>query len=876
MPSLVVSNFASGFETDRPPFFVNNDAFPVLNNAFIWRGRVRKKRGANNLGRLTRKLTDASLGNSPASATWTFTIYSTLVPTITGESTAQIVPGLSPYTLVITDGTDTFTDIGDGTLSGGIGGSTINYSTGSVTLKRSVALANAFTITFYYFPTLPVMGIRDFNRNFTTSGFVNFPLTVFFDTKYSYLYNQSFNDFYDVNFYASTGNLFTWHGTNYQQFNSTNFQGAMWATNNVPGFEFITLTLVVPGLITTFTTSAAHNLSDDDFVFINEVGGVTGINGMTGQVTVTGANTFTLAITSGGAYTTGGIAQYLTSPKGSNQDGIKYFIQDPTGTTPNGWVNFMPPLQNTGLTGDNPQYLVGAKIIIPFKNRLLFFGVWTQTSDGSPAIYNPNLMIANAFGTVFYAGPSVPNTLPNSLIVPFNQSASAGQYYTNVVKQGFSLLAPISQEIICASINLDTIIVIFENLPLKLYSTGDGSFPFLYQTIASEFGAQSTFSSISLDNGVLSIGPYGFTMTNTESSQRIDLKIPDQVFSISKLNNGLQRVCAVRDFREEFVYFTYPVNGNPVSNSDQLLWTFPTTTLAYNYRDNTWSTFTENYTSYGYFRFSSGYTWSNVGEFFPTWASWSNPWNFGANQAQYPYVACGNQQGFVMLREQELTAEENSEFIQAISGNTITSPNHNLNPNDFIQIQNCIGDAGIEAINGQIYQISTVSSTPNTFTLIPLVDQPTPTGSYIGGGVYIRLSKFNVLTKQFPVLWQNERKTRIGTQKYLLDTTHMGALTVNLFTNQDTGIPSNSDEWSTYLPFTNILPTHDSSNNGLNITQYGQNQIWQRINTSVIGDTVQLGFTLSDDQMRDNNSNQNEITMYGFSITIYPGPPLAT
>ncbi len=32
-------------------------------------------------------------------------------------------------------------------------------------------------------------------------------------------------------------------------------------------------------------------------------------------------------------------------------------------------------------------------------------------------------------------------------------------------------------------------------------------------------------------------------------------------------------------------------------------------------------------------------------------------------------------------------------------------------------------------------------------------------------------------------------------------------------------------------------------------TAKAQNQIWHRVNTSLLGDTVQLGFTLSKDQM---------------------------
>jgi hypothetical protein len=40
--TLVIANFATGYETDREPFLISNDAFPVLNNAYVWRGRVKK------------------------------------------------------------------------------------------------------------------------------------------------------------------------------------------------------------------------------------------------------------------------------------------------------------------------------------------------------------------------------------------------------------------------------------------------------------------------------------------------------------------------------------------------------------------------------------------------------------------------------------------------------------------------------------------------------------------------------------------------------------------------------------------------------------------------------------------------------------------
>jgi len=55
-------------------------------------------------------------------------------------------------------------------------------------------------------------------------------------------------------------------------------------------------------------------------------------------------------------------------------------------------------------------------------------------------------------------------------------------------------------------------------------------------------------------------------------------------------------------------------------------------------------------------------------------------------------------------------------------------------------------------------------------------------------------------------------------------------------------------------------------------TAVQQAQLWHRMNTSLIGDTVQLGFTMSDAQMRDVNfKNQfSEIELHGFVLDVTP------
>lgn len=857
--NIVVASFPTGFETDVPAFQIDNAAFPILNNAYIFRKRVMKKRGSQQLGRLTRAITTASLGNSPATAAWSFFIYATLVTPITGQPNKSIVPG--SVTIVV--GPDTFVDQGNGTLrrQDGALNNAINYATGGVLLNRTVATANAATITFSYYPNLPVMGVREFNINFNTPGNVNFPVTVWFNTLYSFQFNQTTSTFYNVNFFAASGLPFVWSGQDWQLFWTTNYQGAMWATNNVPGFNKIAIATITVGNPTQITTAAPNPLVTGDQIWINEMTGADAgtLNLKNFIVTRINATTFTIPVDSTAlVINNSGFFQLLTNTI-AGQDGIKYYLGDPTGDLTKGWVNFAPPLSNSA----NPSYLVGAKIIIPFKNRLLFFGTWTQTSAAANATFNPNQLVACQNGTAFYTTP-----------VPPNQIADVTSYYQNVVGKGLRLNAPLSQEIISANLNHDVIIVDFETLPLKLYSTGDDSAPFLYQDISSEFGGQSTFSTVALDAGVMGIGPYGFKMTTQVSSQRIDLQIPDQVFNISKENHGSNRVVSVRDFRNEFVYWTFPVNGDFVNNVSQINWVYPTTTLAYNYRENCWSTFTQNITAYGSFQFGSFQTWATIGKTFPTWRSWAVPWNYGGSQAQFRYVCYGNQQGFVFLNN-ETTSEPQSQYISDIAVTTIYSPKHGLNDGDFVLFQDIQGTGVIPFLNGQIYKIQAKATQPDFFVILPDFGQPIPgVGDvYTGGGTYSRLSNVIIQTKQFPIYWAQSRKVRIGTQYYLFETTETGQVTIDLYVNQCNTLPANSPAYSSFLPYSNILQTC-AEGGDLNLIQGDQDQIWHQMNTSVQGDTIQVGITLSDTQMRNLGFTESEITLYGFAIKTYPGAAL--
>ena len=890
---IVVGPINKGIKTDREPFAIDNDSFPVLINAYQWRGRIKRKRGTSFLGRLSRFLGVTDGGGN-------------LIVTI---SPAPILSGIVSFTV----GSNIFTDPGGASpvilLTNGPGTATLNRTTGVLTITGS----NAATSVIYY-PSLPVMGLEELVLSATA-----YPGTLAFDTTYSYNILTTFPySIYDVSFYKNplTGTYpgyvqktnwtpTTWNGKDYQQFWTVNYQGALWATNgiNIPfstsniGMQYAgpttTPALTVATRLTATTMSftvVGNPLVVGDFVFANEFtasagGDATALNFQTGYVTTAG-NTFTVTFPDAnipaGTYTPG-ILQYLTNRSDPTLDNIRWYDGDPTNANPtnptlvnpNGWVNFMPPLSQFPFSiADLPPlqyYLVGCRMIFPFRDRLLFIGPVVQASNGFP-IYLQDTVVFSQNGTPYYTAsftgnPDLATTVFNPILVPINQTASPAAYWSDQTGFGGFITAGIDQQILTTEAIGDELIMGMTTTQLRFVFTGNDIIPFNFYLIDSELGSGSTFSSINMGKGVITRGERGYILTNQVGAQRIDVEIPDQVFEISLTNNGAERFCAQRDFISEWIYFTYP--------SNEIAYIYPNQTLQYNYRDNSWAIFNECYTTYGKFRKQTGFTWATVGTVFPTWAEWNQPWNAGLSTLEQPDLIGGNQQGFILVKD-EGTGEGNSLTIQNIVGNLVTSPNHCLNNGDYIIISGALGTVG-GLVNGRVFSV--YGATTNTFMINPSIASAT----YLGGGLIQRLYVPFIQTKQFPLAWGMGRKTRIGMQQYLLSTTSTGQIQLLIFLSQNADSPYNS---GAIVPFpgsindgliysTTLFTCPESTNLGLtpansNLqtpTALSQQQIWHRINTSLIGDTVQIGFTMSDEQMRTLTPTGNSFAITNITQT---------
>jgi hypothetical protein len=131
---------------------------------------------------------------------------------------------------------------------------------------------------------------------------------------------------------------------------------------------------------------------------------------------------------------------------------------------------------------------------------------------------------------------------------------------------------------------------------------------------------------------------------------------------------------------------------------------------------------------------------------------------------------------------------------------------------------------------------------------------------------------------------------RIGAQQYMLDTTSMGQITANLYLSMDPNtawnigpLPNGNAPTDSLIYSQQIFTCPESTNIGLtpsntNLqipTAFTQDQTWHRLNTSLIGDTLQFGLTLNDAQMRNIQVAWSEIALHAAVFDVYPGPLLA-
>ncbi len=783
---FLIANYETGLETDKEPWILPNDAFPILRNMYVWRGRVRRQPGFKLIGQLVEEQSAVGLGNTDGA----------------GEFAGNLgMTDISPRSVVITVGGNLYTDDGNGNLilnppiplsitgisqtnpavvsvaghpfvpldlvritdvlgmvqindsnytvgvtaagtfevsvdattfdaysSGGLVNwvGTINYATGDITISSNLA-ATPVNANFNTIPCLPVMGLST-----RETDNINFEQLIAFDTVHANLYNNATNQFIDISFGT------VWTGGNADFFWTTNYfrdvasNRLFWATNNVAA------------------------------------------------------------------------------------DGIRYF----DGTA---WTTQLATINAAGNT------LVTSLILLPYKDRLVALNTLETPGGGANERF---------FQRARWSQNGTPVT-----------AVDVDAWRDDIVGKGGFIDCPTSEAIISAEFIRDTLIVFFERSTYRLAYTGNELLPFIWEQINTELGGESTFSVVPFDNGVFAVGDRGIVTANSNNVARIDNLIPDTVFEIRNDNEGPQRVHGQRDYRRELTYWTYPGFMRDDHNQNVI---FPNLLLVLNYKEGSYSFFTGSFTTLGTMQLNNDRIWS-ISKF--PWNSANFTWSDPINQARFPLIIGGNQQGFVHFFDEDITNDpclKIDNISQAIFA-VVTSTNHNLDIGAVIEFSEV---QGMTEINGQRAVISDVL-TPDTFE----VDLDTTTFTpYAQGGKITCLNNFLVRTKRFNPFISTDKSVDIPYIDFYLDNTNAGEFTLSVFVDEN-----NSQSMpNLFTGDPNFIVSTSASNTFVGNT--AQDKVWVRVHIQSTGQFIQLQMELNDEQMLDPTTQSSEVTLHGMIL----------
>lgn len=699
---FMIAPLNTGLQTDLKPWLIPDDAFFRLQNAYIFRGRVRKRFGAILMN-----------GSVDPSVAQLYSRFRILVGTTDGSGNLSgTVPGvIFQIGQLFSIGDEIFTVYQTGTpvamlKTGSTTTATYDTTTGAFNFVGAAALTDVF-----FYPAQPVMGLLTYE-----TAAINDEPVFGFDTQFAYTYN----------------------GTSWQRSSAEASAGAsVWTGSNADFFWGYTY----------------RGVSDSNNYFF--------------------------------------VSNFVAI------DLMRFF----DGTQ---W-NFFNPVYNNG-----SETIETARIIVPFKNRLVLLNTIETVSAANTAFVNRCRFSVNGDPT------------------------SVNAWNEDIPGQGGYVDLPTKEVIVTAQFLKDRLIVYCESSTWELVYTGNQVLPFVWQQINTELGAESTFSEVPFDKLILGVGNVGIHACNGANVERIDSKIPDSVFEVSNDNEGVFRVYGIRDYFAEMVYWTFP--------SLELDSTFPNRVLIYNYRTQSWAFNDDSITAFGYYQQQDSITWASTND---TWQDSVEAWNNAILQAKFRQIIAGNQEGFVFIVDTEGT--RNAPALQItnliVTGNvvTITAINHNLLPGDYIYIENTVG------VNLPILGFYPVASVidVNNFTL-ENTDITLALGGYLGGGTITRVSRIDIWTKQYNFYVNQGRNVAINKVDFLVDKTALGAITIDFFPSSTELSMIQEGQATGAIIGTNVLET---SAYPLVPLESQQDRVWHPVYLQADGECIQLRIYLSDDQM---------------------------
>lgn len=811
----------ASLQTSLKPFAIPDEAFAQLNNAYVFRGRVRKRFGE----RLLIPLTPYSSGFEQLASR----LRINLGNTDDSGNFSGTVPG-DQFNIgqMFAVGTDLFTVYQDGTpgdmlSTNGSASGTYNTSTGAVVIMGSQALT-----AVYFFPALPVMGLLTYLEPNT-----NVEGTIAFDTRFSYQYGDTGWEVL-VN---SDSSVATWSGSNLNFFWGTN-----WIGNTSDQIYFFAVNFNAADGIAYYN----NTYWTDFYPVVSNTNRLT-----TAQIVLPFRDRLIFLNTI------------------ENQQGVQFSAPNKTDPSTG---NFDETVAGSYSVG---QFFVVGNTI--FTIASVAAGAQAMTVSYPGTITPPTATFTASTGELIITGNGNNRNLP---VYFFDNSTENLMYFVNRCRyslngspiQPYSFLenlnggggyldAPTKEAIVTAQFLKDRLIVYFEQSTWELVYTANQVLPFVWQQINTELGAEGAFSQVPFDKVVLGVGNVGVHACSGYTVERIDDKIPDEVFDIHDDNNSVQRVYGIRDYYAEMVYWTFPSNSLETDTTD---YPYCNRILVYNYKTGSWAFNDDTVTVFGNWQTNMANTqpsptWESLDdEVSDTWEALDDTWGNPQLQSKFRSVIAGNQQGFTFLVD--IDEDSNCQALQITdmtNNYTISCVDHNLEVGDYILVENC---QGVTGLNGIIVQVQTRTTT--SFTV-----DTSFSGSYEGGGTITRITPIDIYTKQYNFYAQSGRNAYISKVDFLVDRTDFGQVCVDFFVSSSPyGLVS--DGMSTgALVGTSIL---DTSPYPLITYEQFQDRLWHPLYFLADGEYIQLRLYFNDILSRNVDINSEPFELH--AMTFYATP----
>lgn len=209
---FLIAPLQSGLQNDLVAWQIMDDSWASLNNAYVWRGRLRKRFGSKYMSQTATAVQAPLLSRLRTSYDDAGNVMAT---SGAGDITA-IVPGATGYIgqmFSIGDYTYTIIDItaGPQNMLTDDPAATI-YTFNSTNGQVHITTATGHGVPVYFYPTYPVMGLANYKV-----GAINNQPSFAFDIAYAYTYNNG---------WQRSGLTTEWHGSDSQFFWTTNFTEA--------------------------------------------------------------------------------------------------------------------------------------------------------------------------------------------------------------------------------------------------------------------------------------------------------------------------------------------------------------------------------------------------------------------------------------------------------------------------------------------------------------------------------------------------------------------------------------------------------------------------------------------------------------------------